>query len=113
MKRKINEIIEELTKKIELKEIEFFSNNLMQLIFISKKIVTSIISSQKENVTTSRKRKIKFDKISLYYNKLIKKHRNHVRNSTTIFRLIFDDFSTKNLKIVYVMQFLTKKIKKT
>jgi AraC-like DNA-binding protein len=27
LKRKINEIIEESTKKIELKEIEFFSNN--------------------------------------------------------------------------------------
>jgi hypothetical protein len=27
--------------------------------------------------------------------------------------LIFDDFSTKNSKIVYVMQFLTKEFKKT
>ncbi len=113
MKRKINEIIEELTKKIELKEIEFFSNNLMQLIFISKKIVTSIISSQKENVTTSRKRTIRFDKIFLYHHKLIKEHRNYVKNLTTIFRLIFDDFSTKDSKIAYVMQSLAKKFKKT
>ncbi len=113
LKRKTSEIIEELTKKIESKKIEFFSNNLMQSIFISEKVVTSIVSSQKENVTTSRKRIIKFDKILLYHNKSIKKHRNYVKNLTTTFRLIFDDFATKNSKIVYVMQFLTKKFKKT
>jgi hypothetical protein len=113
LKRKINEIIEKLTKKIESKEIEFFSNNLMQSIFISKKVVASIISSQKEDVTTSRKQIIKFDKILLYHDKSIKKRRDYVKNLTTIFRLIFDDFSTKNSKIVYVMQFLTKEFKKT
>ncbi len=43
LKREANEIIEESTKKIELKEIEFFSNNLMQSISISKKIVTSTV----------------------------------------------------------------------
>jgi hypothetical protein len=113
LKRRANEIIEESTKKIESKEIEFFSNNLMQSIFISKKVVTSIVFNQKENVTTSRKQTIKFDKIFLYYNILIKKHRDYVKNLTTIFRLILDDFSTKNSKIVYVMQSLTKKSKKT
>jgi hypothetical protein len=55
LKRKTSEIIEELTKKIESKEIEFFSNNLMQSVFISKKVVTSIVSSQRKDVTTSRK----------------------------------------------------------
>ncbi len=63
MKRKNNEIVEKATKKIELKEIESFSNDSMQLISISKKIVQLIILNQKENVTTSRKRTIKFDKI--------------------------------------------------
>jgi gamma-glutamyl phosphate reductase len=48
LKRKANEIIEESTKKIESKEIESFSNNLMQSIFISEKVVTSIVSSQKK-----------------------------------------------------------------
>ncbi len=48
LKRKVSEIIEELTKKIELKEIEFFSNNLMQSIFILKKVVASTVSSQRE-----------------------------------------------------------------
>ncbi len=85
----------------------------MQLIFISKQIVTSIVFNQKKNVTTSRKRMIRFDKISLYHNKSIKKHRHYVKNLMTIFHLIFDDFSTKNSKIVYVMQFLTKEFKKT
>ncbi len=85
----------------------------MSLIFISKKIVASIISSQKKDVTTSRKQMIKLDKILLYHDKLIKKHRDYVKNLTTIFHLIFDDFSTKNSKIVHVMQFLTEKIKKT
>jgi hypothetical protein len=113
LKRRANAIIEESTKKIESKEIEFFSNNLMQSIFISKKMITSIVSSQKENVTASRKRTIRFDKISLYHDKSIKKHRDYVKNLTTIFRLIFDDFSTKNSKIVYVMQSLTKKFRKT
>ncbi len=112
LKRRI-EIIEKSTKKIESKEIEFFSNNLMQSIFISEKVVTSTVSSQREDVTTSRKRTIKFDKIFLYHDKSIKKHRDYVKNLTTIFRLIFDDFSTKNSKIVYVMQSLTKKSKKT
>jgi hypothetical protein len=64
-------------------------------------------------VTASRKQIIKFDKIFLYHDKLIKKHWDYVRNLTTIFRLIFDDFSTKNSKIVYVMQFLTEKSKET
>jgi hypothetical protein len=111
VKREV-EIIEKSTKKIESKEIEFFSNNLMQSIFISEKIVTSTVSNQKEDVTTSRKRTIKFDKILLYHDKSIKKHRDYVKNLTTTFRLILDDFSTKNSKIVYVMQFLAKKSKK-
>ncbi len=113
LKRRNNETVEKTTKKIESKEIESFSIDLMQSISISKKVVQSIVSSQKENVTASRKRSIKLDKIFLYHDKLIKKHRNYVRNLTTIFRLIFDDFSTKDFKIVYVMQFLTKEFKKT
>jgi hypothetical protein len=113
LKRKINKIIEKSTKKIESKEIKSFSNNLMQSIFISKKVVASTVSNQKKNVTASRKRMIKFDKKILYQNKSIKKHRDYVKNLTTTFRLIFDDFSTKNSKIVYVMQFLTKEFKKT
>jgi hypothetical protein len=86
---------------------------LMQSVFISKKVVTSIVSSQRKDVTTSRKWTIKLYKISLYHDKSIKKHRDYIKNLTTIFRLIFDDFSTKNSKIVYVMQFLTKEFKKT
>jgi hypothetical protein len=113
LKRRNNEIVEKTTKKIESKKIEFFSNDLMQSISISKKVVQSTISSQKKNVTTSRKRSIKFDKIFLYHDKWIKKHRDYVKNLTTIFRLIFDDFSTKDFKIVYVMQSLAEKFKKT
>jgi hypothetical protein len=112
LKRKV-EIIEKSTKKIESKEIESFSNNLMQSISISEKVVTSIVSSQREDATASRKRTIRFDKISLYHDKSVKKHRDYVRNLTTIFRLILDDFSTKNSKIVYVMQSLTEESKKT
>jgi hypothetical protein len=112
LKRKV-ETIEKSTKKIESKEIEFFSNNLMQSISISKKVVTSTVSNQKENVTTFHKQTIRLDKIFLYHDKLIKKHRDYVKNLTTIFRLIFDDFSTKDSKIVYVMQSLAKKSKKT
>jgi hypothetical protein len=113
LKRKDNETVEETTKKIELKEIESFSIDLMQSISISKKVVQSIVSSQREDVTASRKRSIRFDKISLYHDKSIKKHRDYVRNLTTIFRLIFDDFSTKDFKIVYVMQSLAEEFKKT
>ncbi len=111
LKRKTSEIIEESTKKIESKEIEFFSNNLMQSIFISEKIVTSTVFNQRKDVTTSRKRTIRFDKISLYHDKSIKKHRDYVKNLMTTFRLIFDDFSTKNSKIVYVMQSLAEEFK--
>jgi hypothetical protein len=108
LKRKASEIIEESTKKIESEEIEFFSNNLMQSISISEKIVTSTVSSQKEDVTASRKRIVRFDKISLYHDKSVKKHRDYVKNLMTTFRLIFDDFSMKNSKIVYAMQSLAK-----
>jgi hypothetical protein len=113
LKRKDSEIVEETTKKIESKKIEFFSSDLMQSISISKKVVQSTISNQEENVTASRKRSIRFDKISLYHDKSIKKHRDYVRNLTTTFRLILDDFSTKDFKIVYAMQFLAEEFKKT
>ncbi len=113
LKRKNSETVEKATKKIESKEIEFFSIDLMQSISISKKVVQSIVSSQREDVTASRKRSIKLDKISLYHDKSIKKHRDYVKNLTTIFRLIFDDFSTKDFKIVYAMQFLAEESKKT
>jgi hypothetical protein len=113
LKREASETIEESTKKIESEKIESFSNNLMQSISISKKVVTSTVSSQKKDVTASRKRTIRLDKISLYHDKSIKKHRDYVRNLTTTFRLIFDDFSTKNSKIVYAMQSLTEESKKT
>jgi hypothetical protein len=113
LKRKDSETVEKTTKKIESKEIESFLIDLMQSISISKKVVQSIVSSQKKDVTASRKRSIRFDKISLYHDKSIKKHRDYVKNLTTIFRLIFDDFSTKDFKIVYVMQSLTKEFKKT
>ncbi len=85
----------------------------MQSISILKKVVQSTISSQKENVTASRKRMIRLDKIFLYHDKSIKKHRDYVKNLTTIFRLILNDFSTKDFKIVYVMQSLAKEFKKT
>jgi hypothetical protein len=113
LKRENSETVEEATKKIESKKIESFSIDLMQSISISKKVVQSIVSSQKEDVTASRKRSIKFDKISLYHDKSIKKHRDYVKNLTTTFRLILDDFSTKDFKIVYAMQSLAEESKKT
>jgi hypothetical protein len=113
LKRRDNETVEEVTKKIESKEIESFSIDLMQSISISKKVVQSIVSSQREDVTASRKQSIRFDKISLYHDKSIKKHRDYVKNLTTTFRLIFDDFSTKDFKIVYAMQSLAEESKKT
>jgi hypothetical protein len=113
LKREDNETVEKATKKIESKKIESFSIDLMHSISISKKVVQSIVSSQKEDVTASRKRSIKLDKIFLYHDKSIKKHRDYVKNLTTTFRLIFDDFSTKNFKIVYAMQFLAEESKKT
>jgi hypothetical protein len=113
LKRRDSETVEEATKKIESEEIESFSSDLMQSTSISKKVVQSTISSQKEDVTASRKRSIRFDKISLYHDKSIKKHRDYVRNLTTTFRLIFDDFPTKDFKIVYAMQSLAEESKKT
>jgi hypothetical protein len=68
--------------------------------------------SRMNDALISHRRTLKLDKIFLYHDKSIKKHRNYVRNLTTIFRLIFDDFSTKNFKIIYVMQFLARESKK-
>jgi hypothetical protein len=113
LKRRNNETVEETTKKIESKEIEFFSNDLMQSISIFEKIVQSIVSSQNVNVTASRKRSIKLDKIFLYHDKSMKKHRDYVKHLTTTFRLISDDFLTKDFKIVYIMQSLAKEFKET
>jgi ribosomal 30S subunit maturation factor RimM len=45
LKRENNEIVEEATKKIESKEIEFFLSDLMQSISILERVVQSIVSS--------------------------------------------------------------------
>jgi hypothetical protein len=48
LKRKTSEIFEKSTKKIELKEIESFLNNLMQSIFISKKSLYRLFQVKKK-----------------------------------------------------------------
>jgi hypothetical protein len=111
--KRASEFVEDSRKKIVSKEIESFFNNLMQSISTSMRIIQSIVSSQIVDVTASRRRTIRFDKIFLYHDKSMKKHRDYVRNLTTTFRLISDDFSTKDFKIVYAMQSLAEESKKT
>ncbi len=107
-------LLKQKTKKMMSKLIVFssFSNSLMQSTFASKEFLITSTMNRANDALASRRRTFKFDKIFLYHDKSIKEHRNYVRNLTTIFRLIFDDFLTKNFKIVYVMQFLAKKSKK-
>jgi hypothetical protein len=107
-------LLKQKTKKMMSKSIVFssFSNSLMQSTLTSEKLLITSTTSRTNDVLASRRRTLKFDKILLYHDKSIKKHRDYVRNLTTTFRLIFDDFSTKNFKIVYVMQFLARESKK-
>ena len=60
-----------------------------------------------------RKRTLKFDKITLYHDKSVKKHRDYVRNLTTTFRILSDEFFNDEFKIIFVMQFLIDEFKKT
>ncbi len=107
-------LLKRKTKKMMSKSIVFssFLNSLMQSTFASEKFLITSTTSRTNNALTSHWRTFKLDKIFLYHDKSIKKHWDYVRNLTTTFHLIFDDFSTKNFKIVYVMQFLAKKSKK-
>ncbi len=108
-------LLKQKTKKIMPKSIVFssFSNLLIQSTFASEESLITLTTNRTNDVLASCRRTLKLDKILLYHDKSIKKHRDYVRNLTTTFRLIFDYFSTKNFKIVYVMQFLTKKSKKS
>jgi hypothetical protein len=105
-----------LSKK-QRKRSSLKKSNLFQVIWCSQSRFRRKSFNRRfqvrEMTWASRKRTIKLDKIFLFHDKLIKKYRDYVKNLTTIFRLISDDFSTKNFKIVYDMQFLTKEIKKT
>jgi hypothetical protein len=117
--KKLNKI-KKIKKRIRLlkqeaktsSNVKSLSNTLMRFTSISERFVEFLMQSQFEEFVASRKRSIRFDKISLYHEKSIKEHRNYVRNLRTTFRLIFEKFLTKNSKIVYVMQFLAKKLKK-
>jgi hypothetical protein len=106
--------LKQKTKKMMSKSVvfSFFSNSLMQSTSALEKLLITSTTSRTNDVVASRRRTLKLDKIFLYHDKSIKKHRDYVRNLTTTFCLILDDFSTKNFKIVYVMQFLAKKSKK-
>ena len=79
-------------------------------------IIRDFVKSSKflklDVIAASRKRSVRFDKISLYHEKSIREHRDYVRNLITIFRLISKNFLTKNSKIVYIMQFLSNESKK-
>jgi hypothetical protein len=117
--KKLNKI-KKIKKRIRLlkqevktsSNVKSFSNTLMRFTSISKRLVEFLMQNQFEEFVASRKRLIRFDKISLYHKKSIKKHQDYVRNLYTTFRLILEKFSTKNSKIVYVMQFLTREFKK-
>ncbi len=58
--------------------VKSLSNTLMRFIFISEKLVEFLMQSQFEEFVALRKRSIRLDKISLYHEKSIKKHRNYV-----------------------------------
>jgi hypothetical protein len=107
-------LLKQKAKKVMSKSVVFssFSNSLMQSTSASEEPLITSATSRTNDALISRRRTLKLDKIFLYHDKSIKKHRNYVRNLTTTFRLILDDFSTKNFKIVYVMQFLAEKSKK-
>ena len=49
---------------------------------------------------------IRFKKISLYHEKITKKHIDYKRNCFTTFRLTSKDYSSNLFKIIYVMQYL-------
>jgi hypothetical protein len=81
-KKKIRFLKQEV--KISL-NVKFLSNTLLRLTSISKRFIEFLMQNQFEEFVTSRKYSIRLDKISLYHEKLIKKHRDYVRNLNTIF----------------------------
>ena len=95
-------------KKI-LITIERFEKNSAQIATIEK----INIQSNAEITLSIRRRNVKLKKISLYHDKTIKKHLNFVKNATTIFQMIFENFFTKKFKILFVMQSLIKEFKKS
>ena len=52
------------------------------------------------------KRIIKPEKLEFYYNKLIRDYYNFIRSAETAFRLIPENFSTNEDKILYAIQYL-------
>lgn len=58
-----------------------------------------------------RRRSIKSKEIPLYHRKNTKKHIDYKQNCFITFRLISEDYLTKNLKIVYTMQCLIENCK--
>ena len=107
--RRCDEFIKKQRFKKNLITIERFEKNFAQTMTIEK----INIQSNAEITLSIRRRNVKSKKISLYHNKTIKKHLNFVKNATTIFRMIFEDFFTKKFKIFFVMQSLTEEFKKS
>ena len=107
--RQRDEFIKKQRFKKILITIERFEKNSAQIVKIEK-----FSFNKNANITLSIRRcNVKSKKISLYHNKIIKKHLNFVKNATTIFRMIFEDFFMKKFKIFFAMQSLTNKSKKS
>ena len=56
--------------------------------------------------------RIYLKELSLYYEKIIKKHLNWTENAHTVFQFSSDNFSEKICKILYDMQYFTDTLKK-
>ena len=104
----------------KLKKNQRFKIILIQIIQLKNNFnVTNIDNNKRQKISnnvntaiTMRRRIVKSKKISIYHEKIIKKHLNFVRNITIVFRMIFEKFFIEKSRIVFAMQFLTKKIKK-
>ena len=90
--------------------------NAKKLINVNKRDEQKFVRFQKTMfyvLTTPYRRNIKSKKLFIYHEKIIKKHLNFVQNAKTIFRMITKKIFTKKSKIVFFMQFLIEKFKKS
>ena len=87
--------------------------SILQQTFSYSVFITSKWSAAEASASQSSKWRVWLKKLSLYYEKTIKKHLNWIRDAHTVFYFSSENFSTEKNKVLYVMQYLAGESKNT
>ena len=111
--RKINAVITILKTRLATFEIMSFRESMMKTSEKNQNIMNDVqnIAHDIDEQIAYRRCVIKSKKISLYYDKNIKKHIDYRRNCATTFRLISEKYLTNDFKIAYIMQYFIENSK--